>query len=160
MIEAMIPKKHGFEVCQEIKKIPHGKMSPVIIVTAVYTGRKYRTQALHHYGCDAYLEKPIPDDTLIETVTRLVKSAGAAAQAEAAEPAAEPPAAAEPVAAQAAEADDVELEIMERLDELIPDDKSGQTSSSVDQNVVSFDPRRQRPSLESLYTVDHQAPGL
>src|SRR5580765_1379290 len=72
IIEAMIPKKHGFEVCQEIKKSPRGKRTPVVITTAVYKGRKYRTQALHIYGCDEYVEKPIAEDALVGLVRRLV----------------------------------------------------------------------------------------
>ena len=59
LVEAMIPKKHGFEVCQELKRTPHGQKTPIIITTGVYKGRKYRTQALHIYGCDEYIEKPI-----------------------------------------------------------------------------------------------------
>src|SRR6185295_13147009 len=72
IIEAMIPKKHGFEVCQEIKKSPRGKRTPVVITTAVYKGRKYRTQALHIYGCDEYVEKPIAENALVALVRRLV----------------------------------------------------------------------------------------
>jgi CheY-like chemotaxis protein len=68
IIEAMIPKKHGFEVCQEIKRTPHGKRTPVFVQTAVYKGRKYRSQALHIYNCDEYLEKPYSDEFLVETV--------------------------------------------------------------------------------------------
>lgn len=64
LIEAMLPKKHGFEVCQEIKKSPEGKQVPVLLITAVYKGRKYRSQAVHLYGCDEYLEKPISDEDL------------------------------------------------------------------------------------------------
>lgn len=70
IIEAMIPKKHGFEVCQEIKRTALGKRTPVLIQTAVYKGRKYRSQALHIYGCDDYLEKPFSDEFLLETVRR------------------------------------------------------------------------------------------
>lgn len=68
IIEAMIPKKHGFEVCQEIKRTAHGKRTPVFVQTAVYKGRKYRSQALHIYNCDEYLEKPYSDEFLVETV--------------------------------------------------------------------------------------------
>ena len=28
LIEAMLPKKHGFEVCQDLKKTPHGVCLP------------------------------------------------------------------------------------------------------------------------------------
>lgn len=72
IIEAMLPKKHGFEVCQEVKRTAHGKRTPVLIQTAVYKGRKYRSQAMHIYGADEYLEKPYTDESLLETVrTRL-----------------------------------------------------------------------------------------
>jgi DNA-binding response OmpR family regulator len=68
LVEAMIPKKHGFEVCQELKRTPHGRRTPVLITTSVYKGRKYRTQALHIYGCDEYIEKPIAAEQLLEIV--------------------------------------------------------------------------------------------
>jgi DNA-binding response OmpR family regulator len=68
IIEAMLPKRHGFEVCQELKQTPHGAICPVMIATSVYRGRKYRHQAMHLYACDAYLEKPITDEDLLRTV--------------------------------------------------------------------------------------------
>lgn len=73
LVEAMIPKKHGFEVCQELKRTPHGRKTPVIITTGVYKGRKYRTQALHIYGCDEYIEKPIAPEHLLEIVGKFLK---------------------------------------------------------------------------------------
>jgi CheY-like chemotaxis protein len=73
LVEAMLPRKHGFEVCGEMKKTPHGARSPVVIVTSVYRGRKYRTQAFHNYHCDEFLEKPISSTTLLSTVERLLK---------------------------------------------------------------------------------------
>ena len=36
---------------------------PVLIITAVYKGRRYRRDARYHYGCDEYIEKPVPDRT-------------------------------------------------------------------------------------------------
>ena len=74
LVEAMIPKKHGFEVCQELKRTPHGRRTPVIITTGVYKGRKYRTQALHIYGCDEYIEKPIAPEQLLEVVGKFFGS--------------------------------------------------------------------------------------
>ena len=68
LVEAMLPKKHGFEVCQTLKRTPHGKNAIVFIITAVYKGRKYRWQARYDYGCDQYIERPISDETLLETV--------------------------------------------------------------------------------------------
>jgi TonB family protein len=79
LIEAMLPKKHGFEVCQTIKSSPAGKRTPVLITTAVYKGRKYRTQALHIYGCDDYVEKPIAPEALVELCRRFLKDSTPAA---------------------------------------------------------------------------------
>jgi DNA-binding response OmpR family regulator len=76
LVEAMLPKKHGFEVCQEIKASPEGKTTPVVILTAVYRGRKYRSQAFHLYHCDEYLEKPIDDARLMEVVGGFLETSG------------------------------------------------------------------------------------
>ena len=80
LVEAMIPKKHGFEVCQELKRTPHGRRTPIIITTGVYKGRKYRTQALHIYGCDEYIEKPIAAEQLLAIVDRFLSSAPASSR--------------------------------------------------------------------------------
>ena len=85
LVEAMIPKKHGFEVCQELKRTPHGRRTPVIITTGVYKGRKYRTQALHVYGCDEYIEKPIAPAQFLEIVGRFLTLGGSASSASVAE---------------------------------------------------------------------------
>ncbi len=73
LLEAMLPKKHGFEVCQEIKASPEGKNIPVAIITGVYKGRRYRTQATYLYHCDEFIEKPVEDTTLVEICRRLMK---------------------------------------------------------------------------------------
>jgi len=78
LVEAMIPKRHGFEVCQELKRTPHGKRTPVLITTGVYKGRKYRTQALHIYGCDEYIEKPIAPEQLLAVVGKFFTGSSAA----------------------------------------------------------------------------------
>jgi DNA-binding response OmpR family regulator len=79
LVEAMLPKKHGFEVCSEIKNSEQGADVPVVIITAVYRGRKYRSQAFHMYKCDEYLEKPLSDEKLLETVRRFLPGAPTAA---------------------------------------------------------------------------------
>ncbi len=78
IIEAMLPKRHGFEVCQELKQTPHGNRCPIMIATSVYRGRRYRHQAMHLYGCDAYLEKPIADEDLLSTVEKALQDYAAA----------------------------------------------------------------------------------
>jgi len=122
LVEAMLPKKHGFEVCQELKKTAHGMTSPVLIITGVYKGRKYRSQAMHHYGCDEYLEKPITDDALIAAVRVFLKGPVRADEVE--QPAA--PGSSEP----ARPLDETESEILESLNNLFGDEPKRSRSGS------------------------------
>jgi DNA-binding response OmpR family regulator len=106
VIEAMLPKKNGFELCQELKKTPQGSRTPIVLVSSVYKGRKYRTQALHHYGCNEYLEKPVAPEKLLETVRRLLKCDPETAHA-----------------GSRSREDPMEAEILSRIDEVLPGDK-------------------------------------
>ena len=99
LVEAMIPKKHGFEVCQELKRTPHGRKTPILITTGVYKGRKYRTQALHIYGCDEYIEKPIAPEQLLGVVGKFFGPGAATATAAITDSRPAPPAQASVIAA-------------------------------------------------------------
>lgn len=143
LVEAMLPKRHGFEVCQEIKQTKHGRDTPVVVVTSVYKGRKYRSQAIHQHGADEYLEKPIAAEKLMETVERLLEGRApqtVVAAAAAAEPPAPgvqaptppaPPAAttaaspSAPPASTVPPADSAEAEIVERLNQILGDPAGG-----------------------------------
>ncbi len=72
LVEAMLPKKHGFEVCRELKETEHGANHPIVIITAIYKGRKYRQEGFHKHKCDEYMEKPFDKKTLLEAVQRLL----------------------------------------------------------------------------------------
>jgi DNA-binding response OmpR family regulator len=76
VMEAMIPRKHGFDACEAIKKTPNGKVTPVLILTGVYKGRKYRWQARYQHGCDEFIEKPVSDEFLLDAVNRLLRRSG------------------------------------------------------------------------------------
>jgi len=58
LMEAMLSKIHGFELCDRITKNPARKV-PVFIMTGVYRDRVYRTEALRTYGASEYFEKPL-----------------------------------------------------------------------------------------------------
>jgi two-component system response regulator ResD len=49
LMEAMLPKVHGFELCQRITS-DRNSLTPVFIMTGVYKDRVYRTEALRTYG--------------------------------------------------------------------------------------------------------------
>jgi DNA-binding response OmpR family regulator len=124
LLEAMLPKRHGFEVCQELKGSEHGRHTPVVIVTSVYKGRKYRNQALHQHKADEYLEKPVAPEVLLRIVDRLLARAkapetpaGPASTGKPATPAGSGPSSSSP--------DTVETEIIERLDEILGEGTGG-----------------------------------
>lgn len=71
ILEAMLPKKHGFQVCREIKEASHGKI-PVILASAVHRGRRYRLEAVKDHGCDEYIERPASEEQILASVQRLV----------------------------------------------------------------------------------------
>lgn len=73
LIEPMVPKKHGFEVCREIKGSAHGKKTPVLITTGFYCGKKHHLQAKQQYGCDDYLEKPVSGEALVSACRRFLE---------------------------------------------------------------------------------------
>src|SRR5262249_8828284 len=77
LLSAMLPKMHGFEVCSNIRKLPRGDKTPVVIITDVYKGKRYRLDAITKYGATEYIERPIEDSNLVSILQDLVKGNGA-----------------------------------------------------------------------------------
>jgi TonB family protein len=71
IIEPMLSKLHGFELCQKITTHPEYKV-PVFIMTGVYKDFIYKSEALRTYGASEYFEKPLNMETFAETVRRAV----------------------------------------------------------------------------------------
>ncbi len=67
LMEAMLPKVHGFELCQRITS-ERNSVAPVFIMTGVYKDRVYRTEALRTYGASEYFEKPLKMAELLASV--------------------------------------------------------------------------------------------
>ncbi len=67
IIDPMLPKLSGFEVAQKLTA-EHPRL-PIIMVTSVYKGNRYRTEAMSKYGVKEYLEEPFEDETL-QTLVR------------------------------------------------------------------------------------------
>jgi DNA-binding response OmpR family regulator len=71
LLEAMLPRLHGFDLAQKINQDTRGRV-PVIIVTAVYKGHQYRNEALRTFGVSDYFEKPYDKDKLVNRVLNLI----------------------------------------------------------------------------------------
>jgi DNA-binding response OmpR family regulator len=72
VLEAILPKLHGFDLASRIRLESRGAV-PVVIVTGLYRGSRYRHEALTSFGASAYFEKPYKDEELLRTVLGLLK---------------------------------------------------------------------------------------
>ncbi|MBM3297668.1 MAG: response regulator [Candidatus Aminicenantes bacterium] len=72
ILEAILPKIHGFELTERITSETKGR-TPVIIVTGAYRGPQYRNEALTTFGASDYFEKPFDREKFINSVLNLLK---------------------------------------------------------------------------------------
>jgi DNA-binding response OmpR family regulator len=71
ILEAILPKIHGFDLTKRISEETHGRV-PVIIVTGLYRGPQYRLEALSTFGAADYFEKPVDKERLLRSVMSLL----------------------------------------------------------------------------------------
>jgi CheY-like chemotaxis protein len=64
--DAFMPKLDGREMCRLLKEDPNTSRSKAIIMTGLYTDRKYRNEALDYFKVDDYVAKPLAVDDLIK----------------------------------------------------------------------------------------------
>lgn len=65
--EALLPRVHGFELCQRIRTESQMK-TPVIIVTGTYKGTKFRSEAITKYQATAFFEYPFDENEFLKIV--------------------------------------------------------------------------------------------
>jgi len=71
LLEAMLPKMHGFDLSLKISQETQGRV-PVVIITGVYKGPQYKNEALRSFGASDYFEKPFDEDKLKNSVLSLL----------------------------------------------------------------------------------------
>jgi CheY-like chemotaxis protein len=86
LLDAMLPKVHGFDACRRIKAGPRTRRIPVIMMTAIYKGWRFAQDARDSYGASDYVEKPFRMDDLLQRMERALRDAVAPAAPEGAEP--------------------------------------------------------------------------
>jgi DNA-binding response OmpR family regulator len=64
--DAFMPKLDGREMCRLLKQDPQTAGAKAIIMTGLYTDRKYRNEALDYFKVDDYVAKPLAVDDLIK----------------------------------------------------------------------------------------------
>jgi DNA-binding response OmpR family regulator len=71
LIEAMLPKLHGFDLTQKIYSETKGAV-PVVIVTGLYKGPQYKNEAIRSFGAADYFEKPYDKEKLVSSIKNLL----------------------------------------------------------------------------------------
>ena len=66
LLDVMMPKKSGFEVCQEIKDDPQLRTVKILMLTA--KGRETEIAKGLALGADAYVTKPFSTKDLVERI--------------------------------------------------------------------------------------------
>jgi DNA-binding response OmpR family regulator len=75
LLDAMLPKIHGFDVCRRIKNAPKTRRIPVIMMTAIYRGWRFAQDARETYGAEDYVEKPFRLDDLMRRIEAVIEAA-------------------------------------------------------------------------------------
>lgn len=70
LLDIMLPKKDGFEVCQQIRANPQWQSVKVLMLTA--KGRDTEVSKGIALGADAYMTKPFSTRDLVEKVRQLL----------------------------------------------------------------------------------------
>ena len=65
VLEAILPRLHGFDLTKRIVQDSRGGV-PVIIITGLYRGPQYRHEALTAFGAAEYMEKPVEEARLLQ----------------------------------------------------------------------------------------------
>jgi TonB family protein len=71
ILEPMLPKLHGFELCKRILSHPE-KRVPIIIVTAIYREPSCRLESLNVHGAAAFFIKPYNKEELRSKILQLL----------------------------------------------------------------------------------------
>ncbi len=89
ILEPMLPKLHGYELCKKIVNDPERRV-PVIIVTAIYREPSCKHDALTVNGAAAFFTKPYNRDELRSKILQLLVEGQERSEKEAEAPAAAP----------------------------------------------------------------------
>lgn len=72
ILEAMLPKFHGFDLALKISEDSEGKV-PVIIVTSLYRGPQFKNEAITTYRVVDFFEKPFEPDKFLRRVNEFLQ---------------------------------------------------------------------------------------
>ena len=74
LLDAMLPRVHGFEACRRIRAGARTRGVPVVMMTAVYRGWRFAQDARDAFGAEDYVEKPFQLDDLLRRIGAVLES--------------------------------------------------------------------------------------
>ena len=74
LLDAMLPRIHGFEVARRLRADPRTREVPVVMMTAIYRGWRFAHDAREAYGAEDYIEKPFRLDDLVRRVESVLEA--------------------------------------------------------------------------------------
>jgi CheY-like chemotaxis protein/Fe2+ transport system protein FeoA len=76
LLDAMLPRVHGFDACRRIKASARTRHVPVVMMTAIYRGWRFAQDARDSYGAVDYVEKPFRLEDLLRRIEEAMLSGG------------------------------------------------------------------------------------
>lgn len=73
LVDVLLPRKNGFEVCFDIKRTERGRATPVLLMSAIYKDIAHaETYAKNELGAQGFLVKPFELAALLAQVRSLI----------------------------------------------------------------------------------------
>lgn len=71
LVDALMPGKTGYEVCQEVRRDPHLQKVPILLMTGAF--EPFDEEKARQCGADGYIAKPFESQQLVDSVKRLIE---------------------------------------------------------------------------------------
>ena len=68
LLDLLLPALNGYEVARQIRAMPRGKRTPIIMISGVYKNALHQREAVQKHGAFAFLEKPMRLQSLYDTL--------------------------------------------------------------------------------------------
>jgi DNA-binding response OmpR family regulator len=75
LVDVLLPRKNGFEVCFDIKRSERGRNTPILMMSAIYKDVEHAEQHSSSNGAAGFLVKPFELGDLLARVRTLIGEA-------------------------------------------------------------------------------------
>ena len=72
LCDVLLPRKSGFEVCFDLKRVGSAVRAPVILMSAVLRSTEEQTYAKDGLRADAYFVNPLPMSAMLTSIEQLL----------------------------------------------------------------------------------------